>query len=113
MDYARIRAPFSILRELLGEPDDQHGMEKTSTCFVYAFEGRDVCVYDFHKEEWGNRPPCRTDSRYVWTVDGKDVDGFCRWLSAEVVKRMRAAAGGRSLDSADRARLNKLLAEGV
>lgn len=113
MDQSRVRAQFSILRELLGEPDEDHGMDKTSTCFSYVFDGRDVYVYDFHKEEWGDNPKSQTDSHYVWNIDGHDVAPFCRWLGDEIVKRMQAGASGRSLDQAGKTQLNDLLAAGV
>jgi hypothetical protein len=113
MNDSRLRAPYAILCELLGEPDPEHGMDKVSTCFAFVFEGQDVFVHDFHKEEWGEDPACLTDLRHVWSVFGdQDVDRFCRWLSREVKLRMASAAGGTTLDAAGRARLNQLLAGG-
>jgi hypothetical protein len=87
---SRIRSPLHVLEEVLGEPDSDPGMDKSSTLFVHAFEGEELAVFDFHKPEWGGPPECLTDPRYVWSVDGDghDVSRFCAWLSAEVMRRV-------------------------
>jgi len=87
---SRIRAPVRVLEEVLGEPDSDPGMDKSSTLFVHAFEGEEIAVFDFHKPEWNGRPECLTDPTYTWSVDGDghDVARFCAWLSGEVMKRV-------------------------
>jgi len=100
---------------VLGDPqeEDEHTMDKVSTCFAYDFEGEWVVVHDFHKPEWAEPPECLTDLQYVWNVvgDGEEhVASFCRWLSDQVCARIATV---RSLDEAGRAQLNALIAEGV
>jgi hypothetical protein len=116
MFESMLRAPYAMLRELLGEakPGAEAG-DKCSTCFIHVRDGLTVIVHDFHKEEWGGTPECRTDPKYVWRVAADDdVEPFCRWLSGEIVKRMSSpAGGGRALDAADREKLNKLVAGGM
>lgn len=79
-----------MLEELLGEADEDPGMDKSSTLFLHVFGGETIAVFDFHKPEWGGPPECRTNAKYVWTVDGEDHDvaHFCAWLSGEVMKRV-------------------------
>ncbi|MFZ5445684.1 MAG: hypothetical protein ACOZQL_37170 [Myxococcota bacterium] len=90
MKLSRLRAPFHVLEEVLGDADEDPDMDKSSTLFLYVFEGETMAVFDFHKPEWGGPPECRTSRDSVWTVDGEDHDvgRFCTWLSAEVMKRV-------------------------
>jgi hypothetical protein len=113
LDYSRLRAPYSVLRALLGAPDPDHGMDKTSTVFNYNFEGRDVLLCDRHRDDYGEEPDCLTNPRYEWIVSGTDIEPFCRWLSTEVIVRTRSGTGGRALDEAGRSELNKLVASGL
>lgn len=94
MEESRLRAPLRILEELLGDADEDPGLDKSSTLFLHWFEGEAISVFDFHKPEWSGTPECRTDPNYVWTVysEGHDVTGFCRWLSVEVAKRVSGDA---------------------
>lgn len=88
MKTSRLCAPFRVLEEVLGDADEAPGMDKSSTLFLYVFEGETMAVYDFHKPEWSGTPECRTSAQYVWTVDGEghDVARFCTWLSGEVMR---------------------------
>src|SRR3990167_1803507 len=90
MQDSRIRAPIRVLEEVMGEPASEPGSDKTSTQFIYAFEGEEIAVFDWHKPEWGDRPECLIDPQYVWRVDGDghEVSRFCAWLSGEVMKRV-------------------------
>ena len=115
MTESSVRAPFAMLRELLGEAKagDLAG-DKCSTCFEYVHEGLTITVHDFHKPEWNEEPECRKDPKYVWqVVADADVAPFCRWLSDEIVRRMSSSGGGRVLDAGDRAKLNELVARGI
>jgi hypothetical protein len=44
MNDSRLRAPFRVLEELLGDADEDSGDDKTSTQFVYAFEGEEFAA---------------------------------------------------------------------
>lgn len=57
MNTARLRAPFRVLVEVLGEPQSgDSGFDKSSTQFLWNWEDETVAVFDFHKPEWGEHP---------------------------------------------------------
>src|SRR5258705_2048501 len=112
----KLRAPYAVLVQLFGAPSKDIP-EKCSTIWGLRDEAdtQHVLVKDSQDEhdDSFNVKAFRAQPSYdwdVWTTNKAVATAFCRWLSTQVIAKVREV---KTLTPERRAELNKLLAQGV
>lgn len=116
--FFKLRAPFGVLQQLLGSPDDDDVPEKCSTCWSVPMPGMDgvhVDIQDWQDEDdstfklnvFRGLPSYDWD---IWAADEATARKFCTWLSQRVIDKVREV---KTLSPEGKAKLNELLRSGV
>lgn len=115
-EHTQLRAPFGMLRQLLGPPSDDTP-EKCSTlwCLRGEMDRERVMLKDWQDEDDSSFKvdAFRAQPTYdweVWAPNQQVASKFCRWLSAQVIARLRDV---KTLSAEGKAELNRLIREGV